>query len=144
MTAPGRDDSWRIRYAGIADALIPVFEDMPSATQVEVATHWIDVVLAVRPDLEGAFFAAIERAEGHPAEAVARLIDEHPDAFSALGALTAGAYFMDERVRELIGYPGQTTRDFVDEVPLYLDMLEVVAERGPIYRPTPGVADATG
>jgi len=137
MTVSGRDDELRVRYAGLADVLIPAFDGMPSATQADVVTYWIDVVLALRTDLGPAFFEALEHAEGHPSEAVARLIDERPDAFSALGTLTAGAYFMNERVRELIEYPGQTTRDFVDELPLYLEMLERVDERGPIYRPTP-------
>lgn len=141
MTVSSWDNALRIRYGGLADVLVPAFEDMPSATQADVATYWIDVALALRPDLGPGFFAALELAAGHPREAVAKLINEHPEAFAALGTLTAGAYFMNQRVRELIGYPGQTTRDLVDEVPLYLEMLQRVDERGFIYRPTPAAGD---
>ena len=48
------------------------------------------------------------------------------------------AYFLNERVRQQIGYAGQTALQ-LDERPDYLDdgLLDSVIRRGPIYRPTP-------
>lgn len=131
------DDEQRARFADLADVLIPEAEGMPSASQADVASHWIDVALSFRPDLHAAFLEALERAGGGDRTAVRDLIRDHPAAFEALGTLTAGAYFLNPDVRVLIGYPGQTTAAFTDEVPLYVDLLEHVADRGFIYRPTP-------
>ena len=141
MTRPGWDHERRARYAGLADVLIPAFEDLPSASSADVATHWIDVALVARPDLHELFFMALDEAVAEPGHAVEYLMAKFPAAFAALGNLTAAAYFMNEHVRQLVGYPGQVTRDYVDEVPLYLEMLERVVERGSIYRPTPSAAD---
>jgi hypothetical protein len=58
--------------------------------------------------------------------------------FGVLAEFAAGAYFLSPKVREAIGYAGQTARP-IDPAPDYLDngLLESVIRRGPIYRPTP-------
>jgi hypothetical protein len=134
----GINDEQRIVYAGLADTLIPEAEGMPSASQADVSSRWVDVALSYRPDLRAPLLEALDLVTGEePARAVDWLIRERSSIFEALGTLTAGAYFLNPSIRELVGYPGQETRDFIDEVPLYLELLEHVAERGPIYRPTP-------
>jgi hypothetical protein len=125
-------------YGRLADELIPGATDMPSASQAEVPSRWIDEALRVRPDLMGHLRAAIDGASGTgAAEAVARLHRERPDVFDSLGTLTAGAYFLNPEVRRLIGYPGQVPVPIRDDVDSYFDMLANVVERGPVYRNPP-------
>ena len=135
---PKLSDEERHRYASLADALIPEDAVMPSATQADVVTQWIDVALAYRPDLLAALREALEHVGDDDALTVlGQLGRDRPEVHEALGILTAGAYFLNPLVRALAGYPGQVTRAFVDEVPTYLDVLGRVVERGSIYRPTP-------
>ncbi|KQX74195.1 hypothetical protein [Aeromicrobium sp. Root472D3] len=135
----GLSGNQRETYGQIADVLICEADGMPSATQVEVHTRWIDEALRLRPDLREGLDAALELVRTAPdvRQVLGRLAVDHPDVFTALGTLTAGAYYMDDRVRELMGYPGQEERRLVDDTSEYLDMLERVVERGPVYRPTP-------
>jgi hypothetical protein len=71
-------------------------------------------------------------------DVVADLCANDPAAFDILAQAAAGAYFMNPQVQQLIGYAGQGPRP-IDPRPDYLDddLLESVARRGPIYRPTP-------
>lgn len=135
----GLSGNQRQTYGRIADVLICEADGMPSATQVEVHTRWIDEALRLRPDLRDGLDTAIELARTAPdvRQALSRLALERPDVFTALGTLTAGAYYMDDRVRALMGYPGQEQRRLVDDTEEYLDLLERVVDRGPVYRPTP-------
>jgi hypothetical protein len=136
---PKLSDEERHRYASLADALIPEDAVMPSATQADVVTYWVDVALAYRPDLLAALREALERVgDDNALKVLGQLGRDRPDVHEALSTLTVGAYFLNPRVRALAGYPGQVTRAFADEVPTYLDVLGRVVERGPIYRPTPG------
>jgi hypothetical protein len=136
MQLSGED---RAAYARLADVLIPAAEGMPSASEVDVHTRWVDQALRLRPDLRPFLMAAIAAAMdgGAPREVVVQLAEQHPEVFAALGQLTAGAYYMDDRVREAMGYPGQEARQLIDDTGEYLEMLERVVERGPIHRPTP-------
>jgi hypothetical protein len=126
-------------YGRIADVLICESDGMPSATQADVHTRWIDEALRLRPDLRGALDAAIEmvREADDVRSAVERIATLHRVLFEGIGTLTAGSYYMDDRVRALMGYPGQEARRLVDDTDQYLDQLERVVDRGPLYRPTP-------
>jgi hypothetical protein len=137
---PRLSDEERHRYAFLADLLIPEDAVMPSATQADVVTYWVDVALDFRPDLLVALREAIGLVgDDNALTVLGQLGRDRPDVHEALGTLTVGAYFLNPRVRALAGYPGQVTRAFVDEVPTYLDILSRVVERGSIYRPTPAV-----
>lgn len=129
----------RSRYAQLADVLVPAAHGMPSASEADVHTRWIDEALRLRPDLRPLLDRALQPDnEGMaPLDALLEMARTRADAFTALGALTVGAYYMDDRVRQAMGYPGQEDRPLVDDSGEYLDMLERVAERGPIYRATP-------
>ena len=131
-------DDQRAAYASLADVLIPSAEGMPSASEADVPTRWIDDALGYRPDLVPAFQRAIAAAGSLPtaAEVVEWLNANDSTAFDALGVLTSGSYFLNPKVKELIGYPGQVPSPAYDDVNTYADMLEQVAERGPVYRPT--------
>lgn len=130
------DDAERTLYGLRADILIPDSEGMPSASQADVHTVWIDAALAARPDLVADFKRSLTVGGDDPQEAIEAL-HEHGRLFDAFSVLSAGAYFMNPGIRERIGYPGQEDRPVVgDDVPTYIDMLERVVDRGPIFRPT--------
>ncbi len=134
-------DSHRATFAGLADVLIPEAEGMPSATQVEVHGAILDRVVELRPDLREAFFRGLNKAEGQdPPQAAQALNKDDPEALGAIGLLASAAYYMEPSVRERIGYPGQENRAIdADAEPEYVanGMLQVVIDRGPIFRPTP-------
>ncbi|WP_032402312.1 hypothetical protein [Rhodococcoides fascians] len=143
MSAPDIDESIltseeRAIYGPRADQLIPEAEGMPSATGVGVDTRWIDAALHARPDLVNDFRASL--AVGSPDDPVAAIATLHKESstlFDSFSVLTAGAYLMNPEVKRLIGYPGQEDRPITgDDLPEYLDMLEQVVLRGPVYRPT--------
>ena len=53
------DEDRRI-YAGLADVLIPRVDAMPSASEADVPTRWLDEALRFRPDLEPGLRTALE------------------------------------------------------------------------------------
>ncbi len=123
--------------AGLADVLIPAGEGHPSASAADVAGVGLDQVLATCPEVFTGLRDVLRKAEGHaPVEAVAFLRANDAAAFGVLAEFAAGAYFLNPLVREAVGYGGQTARA-IDPEPDYLDLLESVVRRGPIYRPTP-------
>ncbi len=135
------DPALRETFRAIADVLIPAAEGMPAASEVGVHGATLDRILTLRPDLTERLMRGLRAASGHKAEEVARRLNaEDPDALSAIGLAASAAYYMQPRVRELIGYPGQESRPGdPDEVPEYVSngMLQQVIDRGPIFRPTP-------
>lgn len=136
------DDRARGIFAGLADWMIPASDGMPSASQAGVAGDWLDEVLTARPDLAEPLLALVERVGGaDPATAIADLQANDPDGFGLLAEVVPNAYFMNPTVRELVGYPGQVGLE-VDLAwpPDWLDLLEPVIERGPIYRDPDAVA----
>ncbi len=134
-------DSHRATFAGIADILIPEAEGMPSATQAEVHKEILDRVVELRVDLREAFFRGLNKAKDKdPAEAAQMLNDTDAEAFGAIGTLASAAYYIQPKIRALIGYPGQENRPAdTDAEPEYVTngMLQEVIDRGAIYRPTP-------
>jgi hypothetical protein len=138
---PGIDAELRAVFAGLADVLIPAGSGMPSGGEVALERGALDAVLEVRPDVADGLVTLLEAARGADPDAeVARLQAEDPDGFQLLTTVAAGGYFLDEGVREAIGYRGQ------EAVPIeHLDppdyerdgLLASVVERGSIYRPTP-------
>lgn len=133
------DPDRRAILGQIADVLIPADDGMPSATDVGTHGGLIDQALNYRPDLAEAFGRALDLvANADPAAAVARLADHNPEEFFALSLLTTGAYYVSPTVRQLLNYHQGQPRPAHDDVETYVDMLEAVVERGPIYRVVPG------
>jgi hypothetical protein len=130
----------RATLVRVLDVLIPAAAGMPSGTEVGVADRWIDEALRLRPDLRDDLVHVLETlGPVGPKfdEALRDYAKQHPEAFVAVGVLVSGAYYMDDRARTALGYPGQEDRRLVDDTGDYIDMLERVVERGSIYRPTP-------
>lgn len=123
----------------VLDVLIPAGSGMPAARDVEVSARWIDEALRLRPDLRGHLDGCLAAVNGSddPESALRAFAEHDPEAFASVGVLVSGAYYMDDRSRSALGYPGQEERRLVDDVDQYADMLERVIDRGPIYRSTP-------
>ena len=130
----------RPRLAALADVLIPAGDGMPAAGEAGVAGPLLDEVLAARPDLAAPLAQVLDATAGEdPRAAVTRLQAEDEAAFDVLATAVAGAYFLSPDVCRRLGYPGQARRPVDEEAPdADLDRLvDEVAGRGPIYRPTP-------
>lgn len=135
-------DTRRATFAGIADVLIPASEGMPAASTVEAHGKMLDHVLSLRPDLVENLLRGLDAAEGQdPQQAANALNTSDAAALSAIGLAASAGYYMTPQVRELIGYPGQQSRPDTDPdaTPEYVanGMLQVVINRGSIFRPTP-------
>lgn len=135
------NDSERRVFAVLADVLIPEAEGMPSASQVGIQNAPLDRVLKLEPSFASDLRRGVRAAVGHdPTSVVESLHRDDPAALNAIGLVASAAYYMQPRVRELLGYPGQVARPATaDEEHDYLreGLLQAVIDRGPIYRPVP-------
>lgn len=141
------DGARRATLAGLADALVPAWEQLPAASEVGVHERRLDRVLAYRPELAGPLAALLDAAAGADPELEARRLHaEDPVAFDVLATVVTAGYYMHPRVQKLIGYPGQRrSPPAPDEADYYLDggrLLDPVRALGPIHRPTPPAAEA--
>jgi hypothetical protein len=131
----------RTVFAGLADVLIPAGAGMPSGGEVALERGALDAVLALRPDVLIGLAALLQTAAGvDPATEVERIRAEDEAGFQLLTTVVAGGYFLDQGVREALGYRGQEAVPIVPMDPPDYErdgLLASVIERGPIYRPTP-------
>jgi hypothetical protein len=122
----------------IANDLIPEGEGMPSAGMVDVAGSQLDLVLRARPDLGPPLARALASDVDAPTlDWLRRLAQEDPEAHAALTLAVVGAYYLHPRVKELLGYEGQTGEEVTpDEYLRYVNegLLDPVLERGRIFR----------
>lgn len=128
----------------LADVLIPAGQGFPSASQAGVAGEGLDQTLSFRPDFAEGLKRLIVAARGRSAaEFVEELQRTDPIGFGLLAEFVPGAYFLNLRVREKLGYGGQRAHP-IDPHPDYLDdgLLQSVIDRGAIYRPTPDLGSA--
>jgi hypothetical protein len=133
------DAEQRAALAALADVLIPAGEGFPSASQAGVAAEGLDHVISFQPGIAAGLMNVLEKSTARPpAEAVADLQKMEPVAFGVLAEFVAGAYFLNPKVRALLGYTGQGPQP-IDPHADYLDegLLQSVQSRGPVYRPTP-------
>ena len=99
----------RVRLAKLADCLISGGAGMPSASEAEVHGPWIERTVAARPDLGPVVLEAISLA-GEPAAALETLKTEKRMTFEFFAFAVAGAYLINPRIRNLLGYPGPAPR----------------------------------
>jgi hypothetical protein len=129
----------RTRLARIADTLIAGGAGLSPASHAEVPTEWIDRVFAIHPERHTAVLAVPDR-HGDPDTLLTALRENDPDTLSAFAI--AGAHLINPRIHRELGYPGPPLVKYPalpDEADAYLEdgILNVVINRGPIYRPTP-------
>lgn len=108
MTASSRDalsTEERRVLAGLAEVIVPAYGQMPSAGVIDLSHAPIDRALAVRPDLAAPLRRLLEDAAGwEPRAWIEALERDDPPALRQLLEAVAGAYYMDARVRALLGY----------------------------------------
>jgi hypothetical protein len=135
------DDELRAVFAGLADVLIPAGAGMPSGGEVALERGALEAVLGIRPDVVEGLAALLDGARGaDPSAEVDRLRADDADGFQLLTTVVAGGYFLDDGVREALGYRGQQAVPIEHQTPPDYEqdgLLASVIERGPIYRPTP-------
>jgi hypothetical protein len=130
-------------FRTLADFLIPAYEKKPSFSDF---CSYDDAIRALgfRSDLREAFERAltvVDMKEG-PEPALEKLNAEDGQAFSALTTIIIATYYMNPKVRESIGYPGQENVSYDSKATqsyLLDGSLAKVIARGRKYRPTPGL-----
>jgi hypothetical protein len=131
----------RKRLVAIADDLVPAAEGMPAASEVNVGGKQLDLVLGTLPHLAPHLERALSWEEPPTSgiEWTCRLQAEDVDAYVAITVALVGAYYTHPRVKQLLDYPGQVGQAVFVGYPEYVTegLLDVVLERGPIYRPAP-------
>jgi hypothetical protein len=113
-------DAERRRLNALADRLIPAEDGMPAGR-----TGHVEDVLRARPDLIIPLREILLSGE-----------EPTPEQTAFVGEVVAGAYFLDDRVQDLIGYHGRRAVP-ISPVPDYGDLIGPVVERGPVYRAAP-------
>jgi hypothetical protein len=141
VTATSLDGETRETFRALADVLLPAHGPMPAASTADADGGWLDRVLAARPDLMPVLMRVLSGAAGRePLSEVRRLKREDPAGFLALASACAGSYYLNPRIRGLIGYPGQEPslpEPGEADAELSGGLLDHVVARGSIYRPTP-------
>ena len=124
------DSVARQRLAVLADVLIPGTGEFPSASAAGVPTDLMDRALGFRPDLAASLDRALDVADGLDAEAALDLLcTVHSADFEALSTLVSGAYLQSPQVQKALNYR-PAPRQANDDVGSYVDLLEIVVDRG--------------
>ncbi len=107
------------RLAALGDALILPVDGLPGGGSVAIESGLANKVLEERPDLA----EPLARALGDESIAhVHELGQSDPQTWMAAITVIAGAYYLDPRVRERVGYPGQEARPIrPDNYPAYIE-----------------------
>ena len=126
-------------FLALADFLIPAYQDKPKFG--DVCTYEdARAALGYRDDLAKAFERAltVDMAAGAEA-ALERLNSKDTEGFSALTTIVITTYYMNAKVRQSIGYPGQENVSYNSKATqsyLVDGSLAKVIARGRKYRPT--------
>ena len=122
------------------DALIPADADlgMPSATEAGVLDTYLVEALMIHDDhLEGFVAVTLQLPALRPADPIATLTGLDKADFNLLSRTVAGAFFMNEVVNHKLGYAGQQAVRNEPDYDTMFELVEMVAERGPIYTAVP-------
>jgi hypothetical protein len=108
---------------------------MPSARDAEVGESCLDRVLMARPDLIRPLADLLEEwRDGEPRRVIESLARDRPVDLELLLVAAAAAYYLCERVRDCIGYPGQEALTLERGGFGGEDLLDAMLERAPFYR----------
>jgi hypothetical protein len=136
------DNAGARQFPALADFLIPAHQQMPRFSDV---CSFADAMTALdfRIDLKDGFKRALPETLADGAESyLENLNAADGEAFSALTTVVIATYYMNPKVRSLIGYPGQESVAYDSKATqIYLTdgSLGKVIARGRKYRPTPGL-----
>jgi hypothetical protein len=124
------DPNARQRLAVLADVLIPGSGEFPSASAAGVPTDLVDRALGFRPDMVASLDRALDVVAGLDAEAALDLLStSHSADFETLTTLVSGAYLLSRQVQKALNYR-PAPRQANDDVDSYVDLLEIVVDRG--------------
>lgn len=138
IETPVVTESVRAALAQIADLLIPASARMPSASAAGVAGELLETTLRIRPDLWHRIYPVLVECESKDPSAVLKDVETRDSStFDAITEFVAGTYFMNDRVRDLIGYHGQESTPSLMEMSEFADLIAPVVERGDFYRHAP-------
>ena len=102
------DEYQQKRLAKLADLIAPRLDDMPSASDLGLVDGGIKDVLRLRADLAAKLPGILSDCPETPSNNYLEgLSARQPEALEVLVQIVAGAYYMNPRVRKLIGYNGQ-------------------------------------
>lgn len=130
----------RHRFAIFADVLLPPTDEMPAASQTSLASTGLDTLATAAPRFAQRLATTLSATSPGAADAIETLEAlqrDDPDAYDLIRVAAGAAYYLDARVRERIGYPGQEPTATIpgrDDAYLTEGLLDHVAERGPRYR----------
>ena len=129
-------------FLALADFLIPAYGKMPKFSDA-CSYAEVERALDFRMDLKEGFARGVAADPSDGPEAwLEKLNSGDAEAFSAITTIAIATYYMNPRVRELIGYPGQENVQYdskATQVYLTDGALGRVVARGRKYRPTPGL-----
>lgn len=119
--------------------LMPDEQSLPSVAAAGLRETYIAEALVARPDAEPKLREFLDIAEYDGVDAALEYSRDHrPELWEAVTTILPGAYFLSPQVRAALGYRGQTPQLIpVQGSPDYDELLPVVLDRGPRYRPTP-------
>lgn len=123
----------------LADMVVPRGDGMPSATDVDVHTVGVERVAAMRPDLVAPVHRIIAGSTRSAPPDLAAFIDTYPDEFPAFAELVAGAFYLDPRVGEKLGYHARRALPLGDldaQEGELAELVEPVVARGNTWRET--------
>jgi hypothetical protein len=101
--------------------LLPGIDAELSPSRLNLGDDRLDEVLVARPDLAASPREILTVDFSDATERVAELRAASTETFNVLALTAAGAYYLDARVRDAIGYPGQEpTPVSIDSFPDYV------------------------
>jgi hypothetical protein len=132
--------SRRETAARLAQTLIPDSPLGPSADEAHVATQHLDRALQLRPDRVALFENLVDEAAAEdPRQYLEALQRTRPRDFEIFTFLVAGAYFLDPKTKDWLGYQGQGPSPDPGPgkgEPSEQDLLGHTLSHGKTYRPT--------
>lgn len=131
-------DSELKKLKNLSHILIPGGAGMPSAQDTEIESI-IDRVSRIRPDFIEPVKTLLRQLADHSELSAQDLQDQYPGSFEALSELLASAYFLDDRVAEILDYRDKPMIPLDPEATRIQEMEDLVAPviaRGNVWRTT--------
>ncbi|MAC81700.1 MAG: hypothetical protein CML66_26975 [Rhodobacteraceae bacterium] len=88
----------------LADVILPRHGRMPAASEIGLAARVVREALPLRPDLRTPLITALDEIGTQPARAWVEGCDR--PFLTQVIELLAGAYYMDQQVMDILGFPG--------------------------------------
>jgi choline dehydrogenase-like flavoprotein len=128
------DDATSSALRRIGDAMIPAVDDLPRFSDADPNGKWLARAFEARPELVDDLVRIVGGlGDADPGSYAERVSVSDPSGFHALQTLVTGAYYMNQKVRRRLGWPGEKQHPFFPdeaEYDLRDGLLDPVVERG--------------